>query len=654
MRHPTSKDRRPSDPRAPEAGIAPALGPEPESKPEPLRVRVVVLNYNGRGLLEECLPTILEAADNAPFPCAVTVVDNDSRDDSPAWLDRRRAADPSPRFDITRLPNRGLASFNVVAERVDEPYLLLLNNDVKLAPDAIAPLVRALIDHPDAGFSAPLCLDFDGVSYEGSRARLRERRGLIQCLCRVPGHRERMFEPCDTPAAGPVLAVDRRFFLEVGGYDPIYFPGRIEDLDLGFKMGMAGRVGKYVPESRAWHRGAGAFGPAFGDLGNDRLAFRNTLLFAWMNLGGARLLRHVAWLPPRLAESLIRGRWHRLRAFGEALRLLPAALANRARRRASFPDRAARERAFLERFPFDEPSAPAAQAPPAASFEPADPRDRDRLPMSALVIARDEADNLPACLDALAFCEERIVVVDPASRDDTEAVARRLADRTLVRPFDDFASQREAGRAIASRPWILSIDADERVTPALAEEIRAAVRSAPAEVVGFRVPIVSEILGRPFVGSGTKQDAPLRLFRRDAGRWVGLVHETVDIEGTVRRLRNHLTHATIPDLTVFLRKIDFYTTLEARRAHDAGERFRPARLLLRPPWVFLRLYFARLGFRDGWEGLLFCALSAVSAAAREAKLRELDLRSAKSKSAGAAPPGTSAPRREPRTRLVER
>ena len=111
-----------------------------------------------------------------------------------------------------------------------------------------------------------------------------------------------------TASAGPVLAVDRLKFLALGGYDPIYFPGRIEDLDLGFRAWMVGLKGYYVPESVAFHRGFGSFGPAFGEAGCDRLAARNTLIFSWKNLSGPRLARHLAWLPARLAYALARGR----------------------------------------------------------------------------------------------------------------------------------------------------------------------------------------------------------------------------------------------------------------------------------------------------------------------------------------------------------
>jgi len=244
--------------------------------------------------------------------------------------------------------------------------------------------------------------------------------------------------------------------------------------------------------------------------------------------------------------------------------------------------------------------------------------------ITALVVARNEEANLPGCLESVSFAHERVVVVDPSSDDDTLGVARRLADVVLVRPFDDFAAQRNAGRTAASGEWILSIDADERVTPELADEIRAALNSPSNPYDGFRLPIRSEILGRPFGYSGTQQDLPLRLFRRERGEWAGKVHETVRLDGEIGRMKAPLDHRTIPNVRVFLRKMDQYTTLEARDLHRAGERFRTRDLTLRPAWLFLKLYLYKQGFRDGLEGLMFCALSGVSAAVRTWKLREID------------------------------
>jgi N-acetylglucosaminyl-diphospho-decaprenol L-rhamnosyltransferase len=273
---------------------------------EPLtidRTHILILNFNGRGLLADCLPSILEAASRSPVPCRVSVVDNSSTDDSAKFI-----ASHWPTVEFVHEPNLGLASFNRVLTRLNEPVVLLLNNDVKLDPDAVGPLLGVFDTQGDALFSAPMCWTFDGRTYEGMRTRVRSRYGLVQGMCRVPGFQKVIGLADQTAAAGPVLAVDRCRFLALGGYDPIYFPGRIEDLDLGFRGWMAGFQGYYVPESIAYHLGFGTFEPRLGKDQCDRLASRNTLIFMWKNIRGPRLLSHLLWLPVRLLHSLIRGR----------------------------------------------------------------------------------------------------------------------------------------------------------------------------------------------------------------------------------------------------------------------------------------------------------------------------------------------------------
>ncbi len=311
------------------------------------RTHILVLNYNGRDLLAECLPTLVEASRRSPVPCGVSVIDNASTDDSVAYL----AAD-WPEIETIREPNRGLASFNAVLSRRDEPVAFLLNNDVKLDPGAVGPMLASFDAHDDALFAAPLCWSFDGGEYEGMRTRVRSRFGFVQGLCRTPGYEETATRPDLTASAGPVLAVDRARFLALGGYDSLYFPGRLEDLDLGFRGWMAGWRGYYVPEAVAYHRGFGSFGPAFGADGCDRLAARNTLLFAWKNLDGLRLFAHLAWLPARLVRAVLTGRLGFLSAFRDAIARLGPAMEARRGQEVGRDGWTVRQEAFFRQFRF--------------------------------------------------------------------------------------------------------------------------------------------------------------------------------------------------------------------------------------------------------------------------------------------------------------
>jgi len=266
-----------------------------------MSLELIVLNYNGRPLLAECLPSVVAAAREASRPGRVTVVDNGSTDDSLAWLRVQH-----PDVHVVRCANRGLCSYNEVVAASDGEIVILLNNDVRLTLGAIDPLVAPLSDgnaafDPDCFLTAPRCLRFDGQTHEGEKTAVRWRWGLVEGTAFFPGHAAVIHQPDWTAAAGCVMAVRRDRFVQLGGFDPLYLPGRLEDLDLGYRGFAAGWHARYVPESLAYHRGAASFAPAFGESGCDALAWRNTLLFQWKHL------RHP---------------WHRARGmFGVAARL---------------------------------------------------------------------------------------------------------------------------------------------------------------------------------------------------------------------------------------------------------------------------------------------------------------------------------------------
>lgn len=293
-----------------------------------MSIELIVLNFNGVALLAECLPSIVTAAARSSRRCAVTVIDNESSDGSVGWL-----ANAFPEVRVAQCLNRGLCSYNDVVAASCADVTVLLNNDVRLAGDAIDPLVAPLVGdnprfEPDCFLTAPRCFRFDGRTHEGEKTAVAWRWGLVSGTAFFPGH-EASAEVTDwTAASGCVMAVARERFVELGGFDPLYLPGRIEDLDLGYRGFAAGWHARYVPEAIAFHRGAASFAPEFGSAGCDALALRNTLLFQWKHLRqpwhrarmaagfAARVARDV-WRAPRVnAEQ----RWEFLRAMRDASR----------------------------------------------------------------------------------------------------------------------------------------------------------------------------------------------------------------------------------------------------------------------------------------------------------------------------------------------
>ncbi|HID77775.1 MAG TPA: hypothetical protein EYP56_17485, partial [Planctomycetaceae bacterium] len=229
---------------------------------------------------------------------------------------------------VIRRPNRGLCSLNDVVAELDGPVAMLLNNDIKLAPGAVDPLVAPLFERASSCFmAAPRSWLFDGRTYEGFKTAVRWRWGLVQATALYPGHEAGTGQAGWTASAGAALAVRTEVFLQLGGFDPLYLPGRLEDLDFSFRGWMAGYHAEYVPAAVAYHRGMATFGAVFGGGGCDHLALRNTLLFHWKNLRDPRhRLRHWAGVALRLARDAVHGAgrtgaggrsfWH---AFSDAL-----------------------------------------------------------------------------------------------------------------------------------------------------------------------------------------------------------------------------------------------------------------------------------------------------------------------------------------------
>lgn len=231
------------------------------------------------------------------------------------------------------------------------------------------------------------------------------------------------------------------------------------------------------------------------------------------------------------------------------------------------------------------------------------------IQLTAAVIAVNEAANLTALAASLRWVDE-IVLVDGGSTDGTADLAARLGMRVLRRTFDNFANQRNFALQQARGEWVLSVDADERPTPALARSVREAI--VGTRYAGFRVPIRSRIFGRAFRFSGTQDDRPVRLVRRRAARWEGAVHEVLCVAGRVGTLPFWLEHETIPSLASFLEKMHRYTDLEAQGRVAAGRPPRRMEAWLAPPGEVVRRLFVKWGVCDGPEGWAFALLSGLS------------------------------------------
>jgi glycosyltransferase involved in cell wall biosynthesis len=246
-------------------------------------------------------------------------------------------------------------------------------------------------------------------------------------------------------------------------------------------------------------------------------------------------------------------------------------------------------------------------------------------PLSAVLIAQDEERHIEGALASVAFCDE-VVVVDSGSTDRTREVAQAAGARVLVNaPWPGFVAQRDFAVRAARHDWVLALDADERVGPALRDEILR-LRAAGFAEAGYRIPRVAHYLGCWVRGTDWYPDWQVRLFDRRRAAWQGdLVHESVGVHGPVGRLRGDMEHYPYADIADHLRKIDSYTTLWARQAYAAGRRSNVVDMTAGAVWAFVRNYGLKRGVLLGSAGFIVSVLNTHYTFVKLAKLRELAL-----------------------------
>ena len=228
--------------------------------------------------------------------------------------------------------------------------------------------------------------------------------------------------------------------------------------------------------------------------------------------------------------------------------------------------------------------------------------------LSAIIITKNEAANIGACLDTVAFADERIVV-DSGSVDETVAIAESKGARVEFNAFKGFGQQFNHALSLAQGEWVFSIDADERVSEALAAELQHAIDEGLAD--GYEMPRLSTFCGRPMRHSGWYPDYVLRLWRRGRARWTeDLVHPRPVCDGAVVRLKQPLDHHPVIRIEQALRRMDHYSTLAADMLVARGKRVYFLSGFAHGLWTFARTYLLRAGFLDGREGFLLAVANA--------------------------------------------
>ena len=243
-----------------------------------------------------------------------------------------------------------------------------------------------------------------------------------------------------------------------------------------------------------------------------------------------------------------------------------------------------------------------------------------RQPLSVAIITLNAASQLEACLESARFADE-IIVVDSGSTDGTQALAERYGARVIEQDWLGFGRQKQFAVDAAKHDWVLCLDADERVSPALQDAIVFALK-APC-TVAFRFPRCNRFLGRYLKHGEGYPDWSLRLFDRRQARWSDdAVHEKVETSAPVGELSGDLLHDSAESIASYLTKQNRYTSLAAEMALAAGKRAKVGHLVLSPVVRFIKFYLVRQGFRDGLPGLIHIAIGCFNSFSKYAKMLE--------------------------------
>ncbi len=242
--------------------------------------------------------------------------------------------------------------------------------------------------------------------------------------------------------------------------------------------------------------------------------------------------------------------------------------------------------------------------------------------LSVTVITHNEEDNIAACLESAGFADE-IVVLDSGSTDRTVVLARQFTDRVLTVPWEGFGRTKNRALDEARMPWVFVLDADERITESLRQEIEQIV-AADGPLDGYRVPRKNHFCGRVVKHLGWYPDYSIRLFRKAKGRFNDReVHESVVINGSVGVLQHPMLHYTYKSVSDFVQRMDRYSTLAAQELLKQGKRPLPGELVWRPVFTFLKLYVLQRGFLAGRDGYSLAFLYSTYNFLKYYKFREL-------------------------------
>ena len=226
------------------------------------------------------------------------------------------------------------------------------------------------------------------------------------------------------------------------------------------------------------------------------------------------------------------------------------------------------------------------------------------LPLSVVLISHNAERHLPRCLRSVQDISSEIVVVHNDCTDNTVKIAREFGAKTIEQEWLGFRDQKNVALENATQPWILSLDSDEEVSPELFQLIIEFIKTDDPGYNGAFFPRKVWFMGKWITHGDWYPDYSLRLLRKDKGRWIGgIIHEKLEVDGKVKKLKGDLYHYPIPNMQGQLTKLVYYSDLYLEKRLEEGKKWSAPGTFIRSVWRFFRGYFLRLGFLDGFPGL---------------------------------------------------
>ena len=244
------------------------------------------------------------------------------------------------------------------------------------------------------------------------------------------------------------------------------------------------------------------------------------------------------------------------------------------------------------------------------------------MKLSAAIIAFNEEDKIADCIKSVSFADETIVV-DSHSSDRTREIAESLGAKVIEKVWPGHVEQKNFALSAASNKWVICIDADERVSQKLREEIVSVMQNLQCD--GYAMPRKVFYINRWINHCGWYPARKLRLVKKSAARWGGVdPHDTLMVEGAEKKLLGDLYHLSFDSIYDHFKTIDHFTRVSAQEAHKDGRRASVIDVTLRPAFTFFKMYLLKLGFLDGAPGFIVCVLSAFHTFTKYDRLSSLD------------------------------